>query len=456
MKKPIVYLCAIFALLTSCSEEQPQVKQKEQVQFELGIPAAENSDGRTAGEIPAGAKASITISTPEGIINQTLDILVFGESYMTNPIELPVGAQKLTDFLILSADNEVIYAAPKEGSPLASAVNNALPQSFNVHKGKIKNVAVQVLEVGDTAPEFFGYASFGIEVVKPLAISVFIEQEGELVLTNASGLIHSGDPSQPTQQFSLAGKVNYISFKGDENESLTLVISKEGYFSKSVNFIYADLAGGAISIVLEKKPVLKLTSPVAQGRFRLDLLLSRVGSVVVDYGDGSTETVNFGMNQTSAGSYRVIHEYALPEGSARPVVSISGDLHLMYGLRLLDFTGPIDLTPVKNQFTALALRNSFFTTLDVSILPNLGGIQFEGGEIQNLIIGPENVHLKTFSFTDVNPRALPELVTEIHSHATTKNLRDGNISVWECEFSPESLALLKDLQQRLGWSVVFY
>jgi hypothetical protein len=449
MKKNILYLCAMLALLISCSEdEQPQVKQKEQVQFELGIPSTENSDGRTAG-IPPGAKASITILTPEGPSSQTLDILAFGESFLTAPIELTVGAHKLTDFLVLTADNEVIYAAPKEGSPLASAVNNALPQSFNVHKGKIKNVAVQVIEVGDSAPEAFGYASFGIEVVKPLAISVFIEDEGQLTLASARGKI-TGDAGQLIQEFTLDAETNFISFLGADTVSYTLTIEKDGYRPSSRSFRYNDLTSNhAISVVLETQEFIMSQRVESNGDVLFNVFTRDGGTVTVDWGDGTSETAS------AVGGKQFEHTYAEEPGEIMHV-RITGDLDRIFSFAVRGLIDSVDLSALPN-LEVFAYSFSDLTTVDVSQNPHFRQMTIDASTVEDLIVGEANTELKQLYMIDVvSTTTLTEAIQEFHSNALAKDLTNGLVHAWGSslvQLTEDQKTQLRQLRDYFEWDV---
>src|SRR5690348_16913603 len=123
MKKLLTLLNAlvILCLLYSCSEEEPMV-QKEQVQFLLNVPASDNS-GRTASDLPEGVKLLISVANSSGSVLtlHPVTILKLGDSYITEPLELPVGRYSVTDFLVANT-TEVLFATPKHGSPLAGAV----------------------------------------------------------------------------------------------------------------------------------------------------------------------------------------------------------------------------------------------------------------------------------------------------------------------------------------------
>jgi len=78
--------------------------------------------------------------------------------YLTDRILLEKGEYKLVKFIVLSASDSAIYAAPKTGTTYASQVAQPLDLSFSVSTAGVTNAAVQVLkvQVADN-PDQFGY-----------------------------------------------------------------------------------------------------------------------------------------------------------------------------------------------------------------------------------------------------------------------------------------------------------
>src|SRR5690606_994557 len=110
-------------LLYSCTEDAPVRKQK--VEFELSVvPLAENAAGRvqSPSEIPAGAKLRLSLETSAGeeIFNlEDFGLLRVGDNVITPAIELSPGTYVITDFMIVNAADEVLFATPRSTSPLS-------------------------------------------------------------------------------------------------------------------------------------------------------------------------------------------------------------------------------------------------------------------------------------------------------------------------------------------------
>lgn len=453
MRKTTLLLCFVYALFFSCSEEDhPQSGQKEQVQFGFDLLGNEDSGGRISADIPEGAVASVEIWGPDGTITKELEILKFGDSYLSSPVELTVGTHKLLSFLIVS-EGEVLFAAPKEGSPLESAVDNALPHTFNVRNGSIKNVPVQVIAVGDKAPEAFGYASFGIEVVRPLAISVFVEREGKLVLTEAAGSIYAGGDQQPVQEFQLDDKVNYIPFKGTGSGEHTLVIRKGGYASRSVTFTYDDLgAGKSIAVTLETLPTLVLHKTAKNNDecvFAFDA--TQDATLTVDWGDGNIETVEFVESRDEFG-LNVRHTYA--DADLTTPIRITGDLDYIKRFALLWQFEEVDLSVLPN-LEILGVEYSDFHTLDVSANHKLVEFVFIETLFHDIVLGDNKTGLKVCDFIGIKDAdMLGEIISELHANAVRYNITGGtSYGYSNAPFTSEMMSKLQELDNTYGWEI---
>jgi hypothetical protein len=146
------------------------------------------SNGRSnESEVPA--YIIVTIEDDEGVVvasQASLCLYSFGESgdFFSESLSLANGTYNIMQFLVLNNDFEIIYAAPLEGSEMATMVNDPLPITFDIAPNEATALTIQVIEV--TSPEDFGYGTFGFEIVDGRGIDVsfllstlpFFETEG--------------------------------------------------------------------------------------------------------------------------------------------------------------------------------------------------------------------------------------------------------------------------------------
>lgn len=150
----------------SCSTEDAHLKTgKIQFNFSNQFNGRQSFSSETASVV-------LSISKSNGsIVHEmlTLDLFSFGNGYVSESIELPIGDYMLTTFLILDSENNVTYACPVEGSEHSQFVSDPLPIYFNVSENGTTTVVPQVLEVtSDDDPASFGYVNFGFEIVTPI------------------------------------------------------------------------------------------------------------------------------------------------------------------------------------------------------------------------------------------------------------------------------------------------
>jgi hypothetical protein len=165
--KYLSYLLLI-CLLVSCQLEDNDIPAKGLIQFSYKAENP-NSGGRTK-DTPTPAAVLLTLTDNEGSVieqNKKLSLYAFGSSFTSEGLQLTVGNYVLTQFVVLDAADEIIYAAPLEGSDKAQFVIDPLPINFSVGENGSTTITPQVLAVNEIdTPENFGYVSFAFEVVE--------------------------------------------------------------------------------------------------------------------------------------------------------------------------------------------------------------------------------------------------------------------------------------------------
>ena len=222
MKKVFVITIVAFAVITACKEEHVEKEgplTTGDVEFSF---LHDTKNQRQQSNIQA---ASLLISIEDLSGNsiysrRKISLYTFEGKYLSEPISLNTGEYRLTEFLVLNENNEIIYAAPVANSKLAHLVTNPLPFQFRVTEDETLKIIPQVLDVSSLSPESFGYATFSFEVVRSVnfLLSVFIYDSitENLELTTAK-LKVSGN-----------GEVLY---EGEVKDSTNLFRVREGYSS---------------------------------------------------------------------------------------------------------------------------------------------------------------------------------------------------------------------------------
>lgn len=448
-KLSLLFIITISVLFAACDENESAI-ETEKVQFALTSAVHEDTGGRLNGTLPDNVKLSISISNPSGkiLLNKVVNILVFGDSYITEPLELPVGRYSITDFFIVSTTNEILFATPKQGSMLAEAVRRPLPFSFALGKGKVKPIEMQVIDVAKHSAKAFGYTAFNIEVVNPLPIAVFTEQSDVLTHTSAMGFIYESGSDLLIQEFSIGAKINYISFTGDLDKEYRLVIRKDGYvqFKKifTYNALMEELDDESLKIILEPVPLsdsFTFRNYTSSGTFTFDLIFTGAGSVSVDWGDGNSEVISF---TTESLTQQIGHEY-FSEGQFNVV--ISGDLDKVTSFTdNLGFIYEMDLAGLPN-LSSLILQEGELLVLDVSRAYHLENLTLRSMDVGDIIL-ENNPYLKTLVLDEVYTLIADTAISKFHANVVDQVLFGGTISTTGIfpELSNASHSLIYDLR----------
>jgi hypothetical protein len=234
MKKLITSVLPIlvFLFFYSCKDEENFSTTKGKITFSPS--EVTRSNGR-ANETAAPAFVLFTIKDSKGEAqeNMKLPLISFGQSYISENLELQAGKYQLTQFMVVDVAGEIIYATPREGSELAKYVNNPLPIEFTI-TNEVTQVTPQVLAVDpQDNPELFGYTSFGFEVVSKdsliLVKTRVVISVGGIIYENLDADIRvkgydSNNIAQWTKDYNFIGPTDELEVKnGFHHYSIELV-----------------------------------------------------------------------------------------------------------------------------------------------------------------------------------------------------------------------------------------
>jgi len=170
--------------------------------------------------------------------DKLIPLYTFGTGFVSAKIEIKTGEFRLTKFMVMNPSGAIVYASPVTGSPLAYLTNKPLPITFTIFPDKVTSVLPEVLVVGDQSPAQFGYATFGVQIIKPLDFYTICILDNPLIMapiqmttakltiSNNNGWIYS---------FNLVAAVNHLIIRGG-SENYTFLLEKEGYASQKLQF----------------------------------------------------------------------------------------------------------------------------------------------------------------------------------------------------------------------------
>ena len=242
----LAYVSLVVLLLAGISSCKKYYINNEvgTIEFSMNMPAQLKS--LNTDSVIVSYQLMISVDDNKGnsiFTDKLIPLYAFGTNFVSAKVELKPGEFRLTKFMVLNPSGAVIYASPLAGSPLAYLINKPLPMPFNITSNNTTPLATEVLLVGDQAPSQFGYATFGIQIVKPLDFYTYcILDNGltlsptqmttaKLTISNNNGWIYS---------FSLTAAVNHLIIRGGAT-NYSFLLEKEGYASQTMQFTAQQL-----------------------------------------------------------------------------------------------------------------------------------------------------------------------------------------------------------------------
>lgn len=449
----------VAAFVSACSDERQPAKPGN-VRFTLNPTGSPG--GRVSASLPEGASLHVSIQKAGGGEVYTLKhltLLKMGEEYISEPLALPPGTYELTDFLVVNAAGEVVYATPKEGSDMADWVDDPLPVAFSVSDNAITPLSVQVVSTSAYPPAAFGYITFQVGIVPGTSfrLAVFKPTTTGFVFTQAQAYILDGADTVHRQHIDAAPGA--ILFDGDLTRTYTLVVIQPSYKKYTQTFVLQDLlsslAGAPHAVWLEPAFTFRLIEQDVYFRLEGD-----IDTLYIDWGDGTQDIIT---QQTFENQPN--HLYATP-GSH--FVSISGatlnkveqvvfayaygsttEMSIEYLTGLKDFTATFAVTPA---------------TIDFSHNPALESIYIAVSDIVELDLShnPQIRSVVMFGILDFSVPSLNALIHHLYSTAVQYNHRNGgfvahsfpvSMTTFIGPPSPEAMDELRILRDFYDWNI---
>jgi hypothetical protein len=245
MSVPLVILAV--TCLSSCTKEAGQ-SGIGTAEFSINVPdeTGQTKSGTLTDSLIASFQIMISVEDLAGnevFTDKLIPLYTFGTGYVSENIEIKNGEYKLTKFMVINPSGEVVFAAPVAGSALAYLISKPLPFNFNIFPNKVTKISPEVLSVEDQTPEQFGYAAFGVQVIKPLEFYAVCILDNPLIMaptqfTTARLTVSATNGWRYT--FKLEAAVNHLLIRGG-SDIYYFVLEKEGYQAQKMEFSAEDL-----------------------------------------------------------------------------------------------------------------------------------------------------------------------------------------------------------------------
>ncbi|WP_420582800.1 fibrobacter succinogenes major paralogous domain-containing protein [Reichenbachiella sp.] len=226
-------LLILFSLsIFSCDQHNDDsIQLTGEIQIDLQS-ISNNSSGRRLNVLLSDADA-ILITIENGDESSTeynlteIELYQIDGNYISQKISLPIGDYNVTEFLVIDADDNIIYITPLEGSSQAQNVIDPLPISFTITADEITGIEIEVISTEELSFEDFGLAGFNLSEVNLFSFLINASEQGNLDLLLSAEV----EISSETYTFSkgLQAIANNSLVIKDGYSNYDLRISSEGY-----------------------------------------------------------------------------------------------------------------------------------------------------------------------------------------------------------------------------------
>lgn len=465
LRRTLLLLIAA-VLAHSCADENESPRYTGEIQFSFNPNAAIKPGGRTTTDFPDGSYLIVTIQNASGtsiFTRERVDLVRVGDEYIGEPLALPQGSFRLTDFWVVSPTRVLLYAAPKEGAPLADLVDDPLPQTFSVSKDQLSNVGVQVIDAAGSSPQDFGYVSFDLDIIRKFQISVFTTGESGLTLSSATVTLLDGIDT--LQLESLEAKVNTVVFTENPDDTVTLAITKPGYarYARKVTFnqLKAELDGDPLTVVLSPAVTFVALADANSPQDYSIRLSGPSGDIAIDWGDGTSGIYSIDSFDAQE------HHYTYP---GKYFVSITGDLQHVTDFYSFYGGGPmVDHVDVSQLSELNDIRIGLTISppgIDLTKNKKLTALMLIGNDMSETLIAPDNI-LRSVSIDGPNnftTASLDAFVNVLYQSVVESGRTEGYISLYALWYeyeddtmigppSAEALIKLRSLRDDYGWTI---
>ncbi|HEX8039478.1 MAG TPA: PKD domain-containing protein [Chryseosolibacter sp.] len=459
MKNPVLhvgFLC-LAVIAVSCNEDPGLIQKPVNIDFTIF------SANEAVRSLPPNSRLVVSIESQNGqtiLDNQEIEFDAGENAFSTRPLDLGYGNYRITEFSVVNENDDILYAAPKEASPLSSSVQHPLDYQFSLMSGSTQGLHVRLLDVSRHKPHDFGYHSFKRTGRK---LNVTVSVKGDRGRTSAEAFIVSkGDT---ISHYTLRAKMNQVRLPAQVGEDDRIVISKDAYTSASypLSEILLDSENKPLRVMLSPAfTMLSFIDMSASATFEFYLGAPEGSSVSIDWGEGTSETVALGSD-----TY-ISHTYA--SGGNYPV-TITGDLdkityfYSFYGQGMVDAINFRHLTALQEIRFGLTrgpqvLDLSHNTKLQFALLAGLG-------DLENLYL-PQDHELVGFMISGPNKittAGIDAIIRNLYRNTVNKNITNGSFTLsasWAQDEGDESLvgppsaeglATLQLLKDNYGWTI---
>ncbi|MDP4207579.1 MAG: LamG domain-containing protein [Bacteroidota bacterium] len=262
--KKLCFLSLVMLVLaiTSCKKENAK-DSNGTVEFSVSLGSSSLLKSTSADSTAVASAIVVTIEDLNGKVlynSERVELYNMNGSYISKPLSLVPGNYKLTKFMVVDKNSNVLYLTPVSGSAKAYLVNKPLAISFAVAKDQTTKISPEVISAKGSQPQDFGYATFSFNVVKTfnflMGVFVYNSTSQNFELTSATVTVSSDSSSTFTKTIKAVTDTFTVR---DGLSRYILKVTKDGYQTWSdtlsaseLKLYYSSLDKGPLKVILLK------------------------------------------------------------------------------------------------------------------------------------------------------------------------------------------------------------
>ncbi|MDP4207578.1 MAG: LamG domain-containing protein [Bacteroidota bacterium] len=260
-----MYFLSLFMLMLSvisCKKENTK-DSNGTVEFSVSLGSSNLLKSTSADSMSVASAIVVTIEDLNGKVlynSERVELYNMNGSYISKPLSLVPGNYKLTKFMVVDKNSNVLYLTPVSGSAKAYLVNKPLAISFAVAKDQATKIGPEVISAKGSQPQDFGYATFSFNVVKTfnflMGVFVYNSTSQNFELTSATVTVSSDSSSTFTKAIKAVTDTFTVR---DGLSRYILKVTKDGYQTWSdtlsaseLKLYYSSLDKGPLKVILQK------------------------------------------------------------------------------------------------------------------------------------------------------------------------------------------------------------
>lgn len=374
-------------LLSSCQKDKVTTGTGS-VTFKVQPNSIINGKSTKSQNTSAAVAIIVTIEKYGGGVvydKEKIDIIQLNGTYLSKSLSLQSGGYLLTEFLVIDANNQILYASPKKGSKLEYLVNNPLSIYFETQANQESILIPEVINTDSSSLNDLGYVGFSFNDVKSLQFLINVvskDPDKPIFDLVDSSLIHISTISNLQYKqytFTLTNAVNHIYLNNDTGQFI-INISKKGFISWADTLTKTQLSNF-------------LTTP-------LQVILVPANGISITYSnvDDNQYYANFTITKKTSKEIDIDEGYGLIQKLNNITYTHEETPYL---INCIQMRNNLDDIQSINVYGLIKRRQSEMETIDLQNASQLENLTLQSASVKKLVLNNSTLKNVLFEYSNV-------------------------------------------------------